>query len=82
MREGELVVGFEEGEDDGVTVGDVEGCNVMIGDNVWIGTRVIIQPGVVIGSHSIIGSGAVVTKSIPEHSVVVGVPARVIKKRK
>ena len=54
----------------------------MIGDNVWIGTRAIIQPGVVIGSHSIIGSGAVVTKSIPEYSVVVGVPARVIKKRK
>lgn len=54
---------------------------VIIGDDVWIGGRVIILPGVHIGAHSIIGTGAVVTKNVPEWSIVVGNPARVVKKR-
>ena len=52
---------------------------VYIGDDVWIGGRVIILPGVRVGSHSIIGAGAVVTKDVPEWSVVAGNPA-VVKK--
>ncbi len=55
---------------------------VYIGDDVWIGRRVIILPGVHIGSGSIIGAGAVVTKDIPEYSVAVGVPAKIVKSRK
>lgn len=54
---------------------------VIIEDDVWIGSRVIILPGVTIGRHSIIGAGAVVGKSIPEYSVAVGNPAKVIKRR-
>lgn len=52
---------------------------INVGDNVYIGNNVIILPGVTIGSNVIIGAGAIVTKSIPDNSVVVGVPARVIK---
>ncbi len=53
---------------------------VSIGDDVFIGVNAIILPGVNIGSRSIIGAGAVVTKDVPEGSVVVGNPARQIKK--
>lgn len=55
---------------------------VVIGNDVWIGRRVIIMPGVTIGDGCIIGAGAVVTKDIPDYSVAVGVPAKVIKRRK
>lgn len=55
---------------------------VTVGNDVWIGRRVIILPGVSIGDGCIIGAGAVVTKSIPPYCVAVGVPARVVKKRK
>jgi galactoside O-acetyltransferase len=53
---------------------------VVIEDGVWIGSGAIINPGVKIGSNSVIGAGAVVTSDIPENSVAVGVPAKVIKK--
>lgn len=55
---------------------------VRIGDDVWIGGQVIILPGVNIGSHSIIGAGSVVTKDIPEWSIVAGNPAIIKKYRK
>jgi acetyltransferase-like isoleucine patch superfamily enzyme len=52
---------------------------IRIEDNCFIGTNAIILPGVTIGKNSIVGAGSVVTKSIPPNSVVVGVPARIIK---
>lgn len=55
------------------------GKPVTIGDNVWIGGRAIINPGVTIGNNVVIGSGSVVTHDIPDNSVAVGNPARVIK---
>lgn len=45
----------------------------------WIGANVIILPGVTIGRNSVVGAGAVVTTSIPPHSLAVGNPARVIR---
>ena len=54
---------------------------VKIEDDVWLGAGAIILDGVTIGRGSVIGAGAVVTKDIPPHSVAIGVPARVIKKR-
>lgn len=53
---------------------------VIIEDKVWIGENVCILPGVNIGKCSIIGAGSIVTKDVPPYSIVVGVPAKVIKK--
>lgn len=52
---------------------------IIIGNNVYIGNNVMILPGVTIGNDVVIGAGAVVSKDIPDNSVAVGVPARVVK---
>lgn len=52
---------------------------VTIGDDCWIGGGAIICPGVTIGTGCVIGAGAVVTKDIPDYSLAVGNPAKVIK---
>ncbi len=52
---------------------------IKIGNNVHIGTNAFIMPGVTIGDNVIIGCCAVVTKDIPDNSIAVGVPARVIE---
>ena len=54
--------------------------DVLIKNGAWIGANCIILPGVTIGINSVVGAGSVVTKSIPDYSVAVGIPARVIKK--
>jgi maltose O-acetyltransferase len=51
---------------------------VKIGSRVFIGAGSIIMPGVVIGDDAIIGAGSLVTKDIPDRSLAVGSPARVI----
>jgi acetyltransferase-like isoleucine patch superfamily enzyme len=51
----------------------------VIGEGCWLGANVVVLDGVSIGNHSVIGAGAVVTKAIPENSVAVGVPARVVE---
>ena len=53
---------------------------VVIGDDCWLGGNVTIVPGVTIGNNCVIGAGAVVTKNIPDNSLAVGNPARVIRK--
>ena len=57
----------------------VEVKPVKIGSGVWVGANVTILPGVTIGDACIIAAGAVVTKDVPDGSVVAGVPAKVIK---
>lgn len=52
---------------------------VTIEDDVWIGANAVILPGVTIGRHCVVAAGAVVTKDVPPHSLVAGVPAKVIK---
>jgi acetyltransferase-like isoleucine patch superfamily enzyme len=52
---------------------------VTIEDDIWIGANAVVLPGVTIGSHSVVAAGAVVTKDVPPHSLVAGVPAKVIK---
>ena len=51
-----------------------------MGDNVWIGGNVVVLPGVKIGDNCVIGAGSVVTKDIPDNSVAVGNPCKVIRK--
>lgn len=53
--------------------------DVECGDGTWIGEKVVILPGVSIGSKCVIGAGSIVTKDIPDMSMAVGNPARVIK---
>lgn len=53
---------------------------VIIEDGAWIGANVTICSGVTIGKNSVIGANSVVTKDIPNYSVAVGVPAKIIKK--
>ena len=57
-----------------------QGGHVKIGDNVFLGIKCSIMPNVTIGEHSVVGANAVVTKDVPAYSVVVGNPARIIKK--
>ena len=52
---------------------------VIIGDDIWIGANAVVLPGVSIGNHSVVAAGAVVTKDVPPHSLVAGVPAKIIK---
>lgn len=59
-----------------------ESAGIEIGDDVWIGTNVVILDGVRIGNGSVIGAGSVVTESVPEFSVAVGIPAKVVRDRR
>jgi acetyltransferase-like isoleucine patch superfamily enzyme len=72
----------------GVTIMDDDGHGIglppysspiIIEDEVWIGCNVTILKGVTIGKGSVVAAGAVVTKSCPPHSLLAGVPARIIK---
>ncbi len=54
---------------------------VVMGPDVWIGHGAILMPGVSVGTGAIIGSGSVVTKNVPDYAIVVGNPARMIRRR-
>lgn len=54
---------------------------ISIGEDVWVGANCLITAGVNIGKGAVIAGGSVVTKDVPENSIVAGVPARVIKNR-
>ncbi|MFP3597588.1 acetyltransferase [Chryseobacterium sp. SIMBA_029] len=58
----------------------LQSAPVTIEENVWLGEYVSIMPGVTIGKGSIIGTMSVVTKDIPDYTIAVGSPAKVIKK--
>lgn len=53
---------------------------ITIGDDCWIGGNTIIRPGINIGNCCVIGAGSVVTKDVPDNSLALGNPAKVIRK--
>ncbi len=52
---------------------------IVIEDDVWIGAGAVVTDGVRIGRGAVVAAGAVVTHDVPPHTVVAGVPARVVK---
>lgn len=54
---------------------------VIVEDDVWIGCNSVILPGVTLGKGCIVAAGSVVTKSVPEMTIVAGNPAKVLKTR-
>jgi acetyltransferase-like isoleucine patch superfamily enzyme len=52
---------------------------IVIEDDVWLGSGAVITDGVRVGSGAVVAAGAVVTKDVPPHTVVGGVPAKLIK---
>lgn len=53
--------------------------DTFIGSHCFVGARTVIMPGIRIGNNCVIGSGAVVTADVPDNSLVVGNPGRVLK---
>lgn len=53
---------------------------ITLGKNVWVGSNSTILQGVTIGDNAVIAAGSVVTKDVPENTIVGGVPARIIRK--
>lgn len=53
---------------------------VRIGDGSWLGHNVVVLPGVTVGEHVTVGAGSVVADDLPDRSVAVGVPARVVRR--
>ena len=52
---------------------------IVIQDHVWLGMNVVVLKGVTIGEGAIVAAGSVVTKDVPPHCLVAGVPAKVVK---
>lgn len=59
--------------------GDIIPSPIHIGRNVWIGSGATVLPGVTIGNEAVVAAGAVVTKDVPDNTIVGGVPAKVMK---
>lgn len=54
-------------------------ADVTLGNHVWIGQNVLVLKGAEIGEHSVVGANALVTGTLPGHSLCVGSPARAIR---
>jgi acetyltransferase-like isoleucine patch superfamily enzyme len=88
LAQNSIIIGKNCAISFGVTIMDDDGhgiglppysAPITIEDEVWIGCNVTILKGVTIGKGSVVAAGAVVTKSCPPHSLLAGVPAKIIK---
>ena len=59
--------------------GDLLSAPIYVGDGAWIAARATILPGVTVGEGAIVAAGAVVTKDVPPHTLVGGIPAKPIR---
>jgi len=82
MAQNIVVSGLNHGYED-VTISPAKQkviCKkIVIEDDVWIGANSVITAGVKLGKHCVVGAGSVVTKDVPEFSIAVGNPAKVVK---
>lgn len=76
----ELAERYVQNAETGQLVRHTYALPIKIGNGCWLGGGAIVLPGVTIGDGSVIGAGSVVTKDIPENSLAVGNPCRVIRK--
>lgn len=90
---GKLTIGHRVGLGQGVLIittshepghpmrraGTLRGQPVKVGDGAWLGARCVILPGVVVGEGAVVGACALVSRDVPPHTVVAGVPARIIR---
>lgn len=67
---------------DGLGPGGYISSDIVIGDDVWIGDKATVLRGVIIGNNAVVGAGAVVNCNVPDDSVAVGVPCRIIRRRR
>ncbi|ERS52247.1 MULTISPECIES: sugar O-acetyltransferase [unclassified Corynebacterium] len=52
---------------------------ITIGDNTWLGANVTVLPGITIGKNCVLGAGTLITTDIPDNSLVLGTPGRVVR---
>jgi phosphonate metabolism protein (transferase hexapeptide repeat family) len=69
------------GEDDTAFFDWRRSHQCVIGHDTWLGHNAIVMPGVTVGTGAVVGSGAVVTKDVEPYMIVVGVPAKPVRKR-
>jgi phosphonate metabolism protein (transferase hexapeptide repeat family) len=69
------------GEDDAAFFQWRRDHHCTIGHDTWLGHNAIVMPGVTVGNGAVVGSGAVVTKDVAPYTIVVGVPARPLRRR-
>ena len=55
--------------------------NIVIGNDVWLGTEALILSGVRIGNGSVVAARSIVTKNVPDYSIVAGSPAKIISSK-
>jgi maltose O-acetyltransferase len=73
-----LTVDHEIGSSDSRCAGNLA-LPIRIGDGAWLSSRCVVLPGISIGEGAIVAAGAVVTHDVPPHTLVAGVPARVVR---
>ena len=82
LAQGITITALNHNFEDKIQRIDAQGVStksIVIGDDIWIGANAVVLPGVSIGNHSVVAAGAVVTKDVPPHTLVAGVPAKIIK---